>query len=331
VNERGGPEADMEQKSASGRRSPALRVIAAIVTLGSLVAVAWLLDNAWPDLMAHHDQLEWALLAGGTLVALVSSYMTFEVFVILVRSTRTASLSRLQLAHVYYTSQLLRHLPGRVWGIGYQWMAGARGGSLGEWVAVNLGHMALAVYFALWSSSLVIAFAANGIWGLAAILAGLIGYAIVWNAVGSAKVGQMLGLLPARAAAFLRRFFAALAQTPVPMRVRVLFLLSAGWALLYGAWFLYGAAYPPLGALGGVQLCAYYLIAWFVGYVSFVTPSGLGVRELVFVWLAKDFPADAAALMAIIGRVSLLIVDLLMGLSFSYFIPDRVRDLTRKE
>jgi uncharacterized membrane protein YbhN (UPF0104 family) len=68
-------------------------------------------------------------------------------------------------------------------------------------------------------------------------------------------------------------------------------------------------------------MCAYYMVAWFVGYVSLLTPSGLGVRELVFAWLAKDFPPDAVALMAVVGRVSLLAVDLALGLAFAPFVP----------
>ncbi len=58
------------------------------------------------------------------------------------------------------------------------------------------------------------------------------------------------------------------------------------------------------------------MLAWFVGYVSLLTPSGLGIRELVFVWLANEFPPDAVALMAVIGRISLLAIDLVMGLIF---------------
>ena len=37
--------------------------------------------------------------------------------------------------------------------------------------------------------------------------------------------------------------------------------------------------------------------------------------------LAKDFPGDAVALMAVTGRVSLLSVDLIMGLMFAPFAP----------
>jgi uncharacterized membrane protein YbhN (UPF0104 family) len=72
-----------------------------------------------------------------------------------------------------------------------------------------------------------------------------------------------------------------------------------------------------------MQLCAFYMVAWFVGYVSLLTPSGLGVRELVFAWLAKDFAGDAVALMAVVGRINLLFVDLFMGLAFAPFAPRR--------
>lgn len=324
-------EARVERSPLSKRRSLAMQLVAIVVTLVSLAVVLWMLRSAWPELMEHRDEVRAIPLVAGTVLALASSYMTFEVFVALVRETRTSSLRRPQLAHIYYTSQLLRHLPGRIWGIGYQWMAGTRGGTLGAWIAINLGHMTLAVFFALWSAMLVLGFVAGARWGLFAALAGVCGYAGIWVILASDRMMRLLSLLPASFASAFQRFTAMLSVTEISMQGRIFILLGAGWTLLYGAWAMFGASYPPLGAMGGVQLCAFYLVAWFVGYVSLLTPSGIGIRELVFVWLAKDFPADATALMAIIGRASLLVVDLLMGLLFAYFVPDTVSEFASKE
>ena len=68
-------------------------------------------------------------------------------------------------------------------------------------------------------------------------------------------------------------------------------------------------------------LCALYVIAWMAGYFSLVTPSGLGVRELVFVFLAHRFPPDAVAGLAIFGRAMLLVADILLGAIFGPFVP----------
>ena len=80
----------------------------------------------------------------------------------------------------------------------------------------------------------------------------------------------------------------------------------------------YGIAWPSLTALDGIRLCGIYTLAWFFGYISFVSPSGLGVREAAFFLLAKDFPPDAIAGMALLGRVTLLLVDIILGLIYLY-------------
>ena len=142
-----------------------------------------------------------------------------------------------------------------------------------------------------------------------------------WMAVSSRRFSNWLQMLPGRFGKLGGEVLGVIAKTSNFSRLKIFLFFSIASILYYASWFLNGMGYPPLGAGGGLQLGALYMLAWFVGYVSLVTPSGLGIRELVFVWLANDFPGDAVALMAVIGRISLLAVDLIMGLIFAPFVP----------
>ena len=299
----------------------AWKLAAAVVTVGSLAWVFWLLAAVWPDLAAHGAQIRMQPLLFGLGLSLVASYLTFEAFATLARILRISGLPRRELGHLHFTAQLLKHLPGRVWGLGYQWAAGSSVGSFGDWLLVNLAHMLLAIFFALWSVWLVLGFACGAEWGLLAVVGGGIAYVAGWLLVSSRRLSGWLEVLPGRFGKLGCGILDILARTPAPARLSVFLLFSTSSLLYYASWFLNGLAYPPLGGGSGVRLCAYYMLAWFVGYASLLTPSGLGVRELVFAWLAKDFPGDAVALMAVIGRISLLSVDLTMGLAFAPFMP----------
>ena len=76
-------------------------------------------------------------------------------------------------------------------------------------------------------------------------------------------------------------------------------------------------AWPRLSAFDGTVLCAMYTLAWFIGYVTLISPSGMGVRELAFALIAHRYPPDVIAGMAIIGRVMLLATDVFLGMAFA--------------
>lgn len=101
----------------------------------------------------------------------------------------------------------------------------------------------------------------------------------------------------------------------IPLRRRDLFALLPGYCatwLVYGCGFflLTIAIYPlPLAALP--QLSGIFAIAWVVGFMSFITPSGLGVREGVLSYLLSALmPTPTALLLALLARVWLTVAEL---------------------
>jgi hypothetical protein len=299
----------------------AWKVAAYALTLFSVAWVIWLLAETWPVLAAHRNEIQWVLLLSGLALSLGASFLAFEAFVALVRIVGISGLGRRELAHLHFTGQLLKHLPGRIWGFGYQSAAGSSGGSIGDWLGVNFGHMVLATFFALWSACLALGFSRGMAAALFVMSVGGLAYVLGWKMISSAFVIRTLERLPGKFGKLGQRIRHLVERTSPTARFWIFVIFSLSSLLYYGSWVLYGASYPPLGMNGGMRLCAYYLLAWFVGYVSLITPSGIGVRELVFAWLANDFPGDAVAMAAIVGRVSLLVVDLLLGLAFSPFMP----------
>jgi len=302
-------------------RSRVWRVIALVVTLLAIAWVVRLIMQAMPQIAAHYREIDvWRLLFAQVL-ATTAAWFTFLAFAGLLPALRIGGYRLRELAHLYFTAQLFKHLPGRVWGIGYQWMAAGGNASLGSWVHANVLHMLIATYFALWSSAVAIAFTIRTPAGLAVLVVGAFGCHLLWDAPRLLSALPWIGpLVRRRVGDDALRASAGIASAA---RLRILLLFATSWLAFYASWYAYGLAYAPLGGLDGMRMCAYYMIAWFVGYISLLTPSGLGIRELVFAWLARDFPGDAIVLMAVVGRVSLLLVDLSLGLLFAPFAPPK--------
>lgn len=302
-----------------GGRSRAWRVLATILTLLAMALVVRMILQAMPSIVAHWRDIDPYRLLSAQLLVTTASYFTFLAFARLVPAFRIEGYRLRELAHLYFTAQLFKHLPGRVWGIGYQWIAAGRSAALGNWVQANVLHMLLATYFALWCATIVLASAAGALAELGVLVIGALGCHLVWEAP------RLLAVMP-WVGSWLRRRVGEDAGRPSIRiaredKLQILLLFAISWLLCYSGWYFTGTAYAPLGGAGGVRMCAYYMIAWFVGYVSLLTPSGLGVRELAFAWLAHEFPSDAIVLMAVVGRVSLLLVDLCLGLLFAPFAP----------
>lgn len=288
------------------------------VALLALAWAVWQLRSALPMLRASLPKLEAAGLWGTLAGCLVSGYLSFEAFRALFEWMRPGTYSRWRLAHLYFTGQLMKHLPGRIWGVAYQSAAG-RQASLAQWVSVTTVYMLLVTAFALWVAACVLGFWLDWRWGGLALSLGAALYAGLWRTRPLQFLLGLLRRLPLPALARLCDALLPFAQVSASFKLRVWGWFASGWLVYLSAWTGFGLAWPGLSAADGVWLCALYTAAWFVGYISLLSPSGIGVRELVFVALARDFPPDAVAGVVVLGRVILLSVDMVLGLIFIFY------------
>jgi uncharacterized membrane protein YbhN (UPF0104 family) len=83
-----------------------------------------------------------------------------------------------------------------------------------------------------------------------------------------------------------------------------------GWALLGLAFCALAAAVAPVGRADLALLAGGYAFAWEVGFLAFVTPSGLGVKEVaLLVVLELTFPAPVAAALVVLSRLWQTLVE----------------------
>lgn len=294
-----------------------------LMTLVSLAALLWtilLLRDALPELRADLPRLQawWLLLPLAGCIA--CGYIGFEAFRVLLLHVKPQVYGRLALGHLYFVGQLMKHLPGRVWGVAYQTTAGNQV-NLAVWASVTAAHMVIVTGVAVWMTMAVMGFAHSLEWGALALMIGLAAYLIGWHrkplGILIALICKLPGRVFARAGAALLPFV----EASLRFKLRVLLLFASYWLVYLVSWAGYGLAWPGLTPTDGMILCALYTVAWMAGYFSVITPSGLGIRELVFVFLAHRFPPDAVAGLAIFGRAMLLVADILLGALFGPFVP----------
>lgn len=98
----------------------------------------------------------------------------------------------------------------------------------------------------------------------------------------------------------------------------VLSLISAYillWGIFGSAFFLFIKGFYPIATSQLFAVIGISAAAWCIGFLSFLTPSGLGVREGVLMLLLTriGFPPVTATLIALLSRLWTLSAELLIG------------------
>lgn len=295
-----------------------LRPLFICLSLLSLAWVSYILWDTWPKLKESFNQIEPRLLLLSLAGTTFGGYLSFEVFYLLFTEVRPNTYKRLSLAHLYFTGQSMKHLPGRIWGVAYQAIT-AKEATLKEWASVNIFFMLLTMFFSVLAASLAILSFHNQLLLVIFTTSLFVIYFLAWNSFLFKLIFSILERATLGYSRKISNTVLPLSKVSPKLKIKILILMLCSWLFYYFAWGVFGYGWPGLGFQGGLLLCALYTLAWFIGYITFITPSGAGIREIAFLFLAKDFPPDTVAVMIIFGRVILLISDLILGLAFLKF------------
>lgn len=292
-----------------------IRPTLAALSLASIAWVLYVLQGSIEELKRSLVNIDYLWLIGVLIGNCISGYISFEGFRLIFEHVQPNTYSRRFLARLYFVGQLMKHLPGRIFGIAYQANIGDKT-TISQWIGINATYMLLTTAFAVWVASSVAAAMVSAAAGAAVVLSGLLVYFICWQSTILSRLNNHFSSERLRSVRNALETITTIASADRLFQFKVLTVFITSWAVYLGAWAGYGIAWPGLSALDGIWLCGIYTLAWFLGYISLVSPSGLGVREAAFFLLAADFPPDAIAGMAVLGRVILLLIDFILGLVF---------------
>lgn len=263
--------------------------------------------NNWSQLTAHTFQWNPWLLALAFL-----GFMLQELSYGLIWQNILARLgARLGLRvclRIYLASEFVRYIPGNVWHV------------LTRILWVSKYGVSRPVAFASMTIELVTKIAAGVLVFSASLLFwrdfGAIGSVLhgpLVDILGIASIFALLVILHPRVLnGLLNQALRLLKRDPVRLglRYRDILLITLQWC---ASWFVAGCAFYvlllalwPSAPLAALPICiGIYALAWDIGFVSFITPSGLGFREAAIVGLfalALPLPAGLATIMALLSR-----------------------------
>ena len=257
-----------------------------------VVFVALFVQKTWAQVPASFRwHVSWPLLAFGYLL-LVTQELSFALIwrSILARLGSTLDIRAAQ--QIYLGSEFVRYIPGNVWHVLTRifWAEGR-----GVPRATGFASMTIELATKIASAALVFALSLL-VWPDIGTLGGQVGQLGRGLPIAVGVVGVpllLVGLHPRVLTGALNLTLRKLGRQPVAFQlgygdVLVITLLwSASWVVAgLGFYLIVLALWPtPVSPAAAIMATGIYAIGWDIGFLSFITPSGLGFREVAIAGL----------------------------------------------
>jgi uncharacterized membrane protein YbhN (UPF0104 family) len=313
------------------RNKRAVQVVAMLVIAVFVAIAVW---KSWNNLEGYQWNIQWWMLTVGFLF-LVAQELSFALIWRSILRRLGSDLDAVSAERIYLSAEFVRYIPGNVWHVITRvFWAEQRGvpkpiglASMVVELATKIFSAALvfAVTLLFWPNLNTLA-AQTHIPQQAAIIAGAVAIPLL-----------LLGLYPPLLEAALNFGLKLLKRPPARLTLSYLDLLTITllWSL---SWVVAGIGFylitrsivtTPLPPTALALAIGVYAIGWDIGFLSFITPSGIGFRELaiafLLVWGGMTVGGGALALGFVIAFISRLLAtgSELVSIGFAYLLSGR--------
>lgn len=291
------------------------RVVQAAVLLVIVGSVVALISKEWAKLTTYDWHLNWGLLVAG-FALLVTQELSFAFIWRSILARMGSKLDIVSSQRIYLGAEFVRYIPGNVWHVITRVLWAEQRG-----VPKMIGFASMVVELATKIVSAALVFAVSLLfWPDTRILTSRLDHGVVVTAGAVLMPLLLLGLYPPVLRGMLNFGLKKLGREPVQFALsyRDMLLITLFWSL---SWVVAGVGFylvvrsivaTPLAVsltTGLVLAAGIYALGWDVGFLSFLTPSGVGFREaaLAFLLTASLLPATGnvalATVIAIVVRL----------------------------
>jgi uncharacterized membrane protein YbhN (UPF0104 family) len=300
------------------KRAVGLTVVALILTLLGID-----LARSWNTLATYHWQVSAPLLALA-FAGFVAQTLSYPLIWRSVLRRLGQRLSLPKSVRIYLASEFVRYIPGNVWHVLTRILWAER-----EGIPKSIGFISMMVELVTKLAGAALVFAVTLLFWPHIDALGQVFGGQTSLLVGIAAIPVLLALLQPRLLRWGLNRALKLMRKPeisLPMRYRDVLAVTLWWCV---SWMIGGLAFYLLllgiagtGAAGGagvlltLALCiGIYALGWDIGFLSFITPSGLGFREaaiILLLGLAAVTPTVAlATVIAFLSRILATLAELL--------------------
>ena len=290
-----------------------------IVTAG-ILWLGYIFWKEFPNLRENIRIDSW-FWPGYTVVAgAVAQMLLVPVFQLILRHTGGVSTGYWYAGRLLFVAQILRHLPGRLWGIFYLVKETRQSIPPAAMIRANLEVMVYSMAFSLIVAGTLALGAIAGIsLAIVFLVASIVSVAISIRIDFTGVVlRSVVRLLPSKAAQYEEALKLHESHSwRLILSIIGYFVLS--WCLYISIWWAIPKIFHSLQYVNIWLLCASYCAAWVIGYLTMITPGGLGVREAGFIAMSvKLTTLPNLAFLAVFVRFWQIFIELALFLAFAF-------------
>jgi uncharacterized membrane protein YbhN (UPF0104 family) len=285
-----------------------------VLTLLAFYPLVHILVTDWEDIQEVLSNIRWDLLVISLLLLFLILPMMAAISWISLRYLEAHVPSK-KVFSIYFISQLGKYLPGGIWAFPGRMLAYQSVGVEQSRSIASVFREVSALLLTSITVSLLIIFqevSLSSIMKWALIAGAIISIVVIlvtqtfwfWRLLASLKIRKTATLpLPFTES---DRPLVSFKWIPAAVSAGLVFWLAMGFPFQY----LSRAISPQSSSLSWIGAAAIFALAWTVGFIVFITPAGLGVREAVLSLLLSTFmPVSAAVSIALISRLAWMLVE----------------------
>lgn len=216
--------------------------------------------------------------------------------------------------HLFFAAQILKYIPGKIWGIAYQITRSSKQIPIGTMARVNVDHtiLTLAVNFVI----AILFLGYSGVYAISlaisAALVTIFATSIFMLGGADAILNRVKGFLPASLEKLSNRSDIKPLNWKLVLVVVFVQIFAMGFYAF--SWLVLANAYPQLINVNLLEIGMIYVVASSIGIVTMITPAGLGVREASFVALAIGLASpQELGFIAIVARIWFSFAEMTAG------------------
>lgn len=309
-------------------------IVQALVMLVIAVFVAIAVWKSWSNLQGYQWNIQWGLLVVG-FALLITQELSFALIWRSILSRLGSRLDAISAERIYLGAEFVRYIPGNVWHVITRVLwAEQRGVPKAKGLASMVVELATKIFSAalvfavsllFWPDLATLATQTH-IPGQAAVIGGAVAIPLL-----------LLGLYPPLLEGALNFGLRLLKREPTKLNLSYIDLLviTLFWSL---SWVVAGVGFylithaivtTPLPGATMALAIGIYALGWDIGFLSFITPSGIGFRELaiafLLVWSGVTIGPSAFAIGMVVAFISRILAtgSELVSISVAYLLGGR--------
>lgn len=297
----------MNYKTSIPKKSVLLKIIRTFLLILGLLFIAILIFHSWKEIQHILKETNPELFVLSILCAFTGNLILTILFRNSLRKYG-CEITTCMTNKLFFYGQIAKYVPGKIWSIVFQKSLIEKAGTMRAILFSNIDLLAISMVINATIALCLILFNISLAFPLLIYVTGVIACIIVSRS----------RLISKLASAILMKFKQLEKDTPLHKNTLnnmfITICYSATWFSYLIAWFLVLSASFGLSIKESSVYIAFLCLSWIIGILAFFVPVGMGVREGVFIALARyagiDAPLETLAAIAVITRLWLIIQDI---------------------